>query len=489
MRKDIVLVQPKVGKWDALATRLPESLLAIAAIPDQKGYHVKIIDQRTEEDWERQLLSSLKDKPICVGTSTMTGKQIHYALQVSELVKKHSEAPVVWGGIHPTLLPKQTLENENVDILVMREGELTFIDLVKTLEKGKSLKSVKGIYYKENGKIKKTSPRPFIKDLDSLPLLPYHLLDLKKYSTFDLRDKHALTFLTSRGCPFRCGFCHNAVTNKRIWRGFSAEETVRRLKYMVDEFGIRDFFIEDDNFCGNMKRFREIIDLLVKEDMDIFWGSLGVRADAIASMDRKLLKKMVKSGCRNLDVGAESGSQRILDLCQKDTTVEEIKAVNRKIAEYPIIMKYTFIVGFPTETDGEIKQSIDLALELVKDNKKVYTPFFIYTPYPGTKMYKFAIDHGLVPPKSLEKWSDFDFENWFWKYPSWLDKRRIKMLSNLYHTSMLYNKNIKYKITSRYLRWLFDLYRPFAKIRFENNFYHFQIERRLEDLVFRLFSQ
>src|SRR3989338_9458759 len=112
--KEILLVQPKAGKWESLGIRSPDGLLSLAALPQKKGYPIKILDLRLEKDWKGILKEYLKQDPLLVATSCMTGIQIRYALEVSEFVKKHNKnIPVIWGGVHPTFMPQQTLENEN----------------------------------------------------------------------------------------------------------------------------------------------------------------------------------------------------------------------------------------------------------------------------------------------------------------------------------------------------------------------------------------
>lgn len=479
---DIVLVQPKVGTWDVVAKRLPQALLSIAALPDEAGYNVKIIDQRTDKNWKKTLLKSLKSGLICVGITSMTGTQLHYALNISKLVKENSDAPVVWGGVHTSLLPAQTLKKENIDVVVQGEGEVTFYELVQALEKEKSLKDVKGIWYKEDGKIERNPEREFI-DLNEIPDLPYHLVNIKDYSTFDLSGtgKQALTIITSRGCPFRCTFCFNTVVNKRKWRALSVENTLKRIKRLIDEFGVNTFYIEDDNLCGDLKRFRGIINGIVEEDLDILWGAGGIRADSIAKMDRDFLKLVEKSGCRNLDIGAESGSPRMLKLMLKDITVPTIIDVNKKLSTFPFTIKYTFIVGAPTETESELLSTVRLALKLSKDNKHAYPLFPIFTPYPGTAMFNLAVENGLKPPTSIEEWAEFNHEDWFLKYPSWLSENRIKLIANLNFISFFANKNIRYKIVNKPIKLLFDLYHPIAKFRFKHGFYHFFIEKFIAD--------
>ena len=485
--KEIILVQPKAGDNEFVGIRQPDSLLAIAGLPVQQGYKVEIIDQRTDKNWKQHLKQRL-NSALCVGTTAMTGPQIKYALEISKFVKENSNTPVIWGGVHASLLPEQTLKNRYIDIVVKGEGDYTFFDIIKALEKNKNeLKKVKGIYYKSNGKIKKTPEREFIKDLDKLPRLPYELINLKNYFGFDIDGRKSITMSTSRGCPSRCSFCYNVVYNKNTWRGMSAKKTIAMIKNVVERFGVRGIYFQDDNFCVDLKRFEKIVDGIIKERIDIIWGLMGVRIDSVKAMTPIFLKKLLKAGCTSMEIGVESGSQRILNLMAKGIKIQDVLTVNKKLAKHFSKVKYTYIMGIPTETESELLASVKLALRLEKDNPRAYNLFNVYCVYPGTRLYNFTIKHGFKEPRNLEKWATVNYEHIYSRYP-WLDKKRISMLKNFRLTSYLRNKNVDYKMGKNYAKVLATLYRPIAKFRFRHNFHHFFIEKKIYELLYRLSS-
>jgi len=476
MRKKIVLVQSKAGSFEMLGTRLPTALLSIAAIPYQKGYDVQIIDQRTDRNWRQRLQQALEENPICVGVTCMTGKQIFHALEASKLVKRYSAIPVIWGGVHATLLPEQTLANPYIDIVAIREGELTFIEIVEALERGQSLKGIKGIYYKKDGKVIKNPERDFIKNLDSLPELPWELIDIDNYASLHIKEGRSLDFVSSRGCPFRCSFCYNAYFNKAKWRPFSAKETVKRLKNLVRTYNIKTVYFQDDNFCSDINRLKEILHGILEEKLDIKWGTLGLRVDTSTRMDDKTLRLMQKSGCVNVDIGGETGAERLIKLIDKRISIKDMLAVNRRLAGYPFIIKYTFMIGFPTETKEETFSTIKLALKLTEENRNAYTPFSVYTPYPRTPMYDFAVSKGFAPPQNLQDWQKFNMDDWYFNFKSWMSPMKIRELRSVAFTSLFSNKNIKYKINKVSTRFLFNMYHPIAKFRFKNYFHYFPID-------------
>ncbi|MBS3051606.1 MAG: B12-binding domain-containing radical SAM protein [Candidatus Aenigmarchaeota archaeon] len=398
-----------------------------------------IIDQRVESDWKEKLEKQLKLNPIVVGTTGMTGPQLKYSLELSRLVKDfNKDIPVMWGGMHPTMQPHQTLGDTLIDIITIGEGELTFAELVHTLERKGNLRNVKGIGFRENGHVVINESRPNLKNLDELPDLPYHLVDMKKYYAVDFRSRQSIILTTSRGCPFRCTFCIDPAVHKNTWRCYSAERVLEKIRFIIDTYGIRDFFFQDDNFGTDPNRVKTILRGIVNEFDDFAWGTLGIRADAICRMDEEYQQLLVKSGCKNIDVGIESGSPRMIKLMKKDEEVEDFVKANRILAK-------------------------------------------LFCPYLGTEAWDLSIQGGFKQPTSLNEWANFDFDGWTKNSPTWLDKKRLKIIDNINFTSYFMNKNVKYKISTRRGKVLFDIYNPIAKFRFKHNFYHFPIERKIRD--------
>ncbi len=477
MGYDVVLFQPRAGSWEKLGIRIPDSLLSIVGSLSKKGYSIKIIDTRIDFNWKKTFLSILKQESLlAVGITSMTGVQIRYALEISKFVKDNSQIPIIWGGVHASLLPKQTIENKNIDVVILGEGDYSFTEVVENLQKKDSLNKVKGIFFKEKNKIIKTEQRELIKNLDLLPDLPYELIDFKDYYSMNLGTGRSISLSTSRGCPFNCTFCYNKAFYGNSWRAMSADKVVKLIKYFVEKHGIRNFYFHDDNFSVDLKRVENIAKGIIKEKLNITYGLLGTRIGTLKKMSDKLLALLVKSGCLNIDIGIESGSARILSLIKKNLTISDVLLVNKKLAKHNIISKYTFIIGFPTETKKELSQSVKLAKKLMSENKNCYTPFFILTAYPGTEMFDLAIKHGYKAPNKLEDWSECNFKDVYKLYP-WLSKKTIRKLINIQFFSNLASRNIKYKINNKLLRLLFELYHPIAKFRFHNNFYFLPLDR------------
>ncbi|MBM3155799.1 MAG: B12-binding domain-containing radical SAM protein [Chloroflexi bacterium] len=481
---DVVLIQPRLrfNRTPSRRASMPLGLMSVATPLDVAGYKVRIIDQRTEADWEKALLSELKAKPICVGVTAMTGPQIRWALKASEIVKRNSDVPVVWGGVHASLLPQQTLKNPYVDIVVQGEGEETFFELVSALGHKQAQDKVKGIWYKDGSEIKQTEPRPLI-DLNKQAPLSYHLIDLKSHMMSMLGIDTA-PFETSRGCPYNCAFCYNTAFGARRWRGLSAEETVSRIKRLVNDYGIRAVAFSDDNFFTDPNRAYQIFEGMIKQNLGIAWGKGDIRLDLLSKIDDDFLSLIERSGCLSLVIGIESGSQRIADVLRKDIDVSEIVPVNRRLAKYKMRPRYLFLVGTPGESETDLAKTTNLMLRLIEDNPKATVGVQIINPYPGTELFDLCLGNGLKAPQNLEEWANFTWANRRLDYP-WLSPDRKKLLRMVSLCSYFLAKDNPYLFAevSPFISLITKLYRPVAKKRTSGLHYRFFPEVKVAELL------
>jgi len=466
----VLLVHPNVGLYLLKYSGrhfVPSGILLVGTALHHAGYQVKIIDQGIDKNWKLQIAKALKEEVVCLGISCKTGTQIFNGLEIAKFVRTHSTIPIVWGGVHPTLLPEQTLENEFVDIVVRKEGEETMLELTTALEKNRSLVDIQGISYKENGKIVHNPDREFI-DLNKQPLPHWELLNLHHY-TGEQKGNKFVNIATSRGCPFNCGYCYVNVFHKRKWRTLSVNNALERMTVLINKHGINRFQFDDEEFFIDIERGRELLKQFKK--LNISWEA-SLRIDSILRMDDAFLELMKQSGCLNLDVGVESGSNRMLKLMNKKITREETIEANRKLAKSNLSPKFLFMVGLPTETLEDIRESVSLALQLKRENNKVRVSFAIFTPYPGSELHDLAISHGFVPPDCLEKWATFrhTVDN-----AVWLSKDIRRIANMLTFTAPFLNDPVD-TYPPLHIKLLGRLYRVIARQRIKHFFFHFPLE-------------
>jgi len=481
MNKLVILVYPNIIKgWQARPrVAMPMSLLCLATPLMHAGYDVKIIDQRVEPRWESILRQELQEDPLCVGVSSMTGPQLRHALDISKMVKEYGSTPVIWGGTHASLLPAQTLMNENIDIVVQGEGEETFPKLVGALEGKQPLSTVKGIWYKENGHVKNTEEQPFV-DLNQQPPLPYHLVDLRKYNRMLFGIGH-LDFFTSRGCPHQCTFCYNVNFNKKKWRPMDPDLVIQSIKDFIQRYHVKGLHFNDSNFFFDLARGRRILEGIRKEGLNVSISNINIDFLTLLKMEEKDFTLLQRAGCRRLPIAVESGSKKIQQLLKKPVDVEHLLDLNRDLKKFEMALHYAFMMGFPTETEEDLAESVSLALRLLDENPKADISFNIFTPFPGTELFDMTAKHGLHPPECIEDWFPFHYRNLVQGGP-WLSEKMRHLVEVLDFCIFLMGKRPflqPYEETDPIVSLLSKVYAPFAKIRVKHFWDRFPIEMKM----------
>ena len=437
MARPVILINPLSSRGVGDRS-LPMGLLAASTLVADH-YRVELIDQRIEQrQWKARFASLLEEDPICVGVTAMTGRQILAGLDVSRMVKRSARCPVVWGGIHASLLPEQTLENEWIDYVVEGEGEVSFHALVKALDKGRDPSGILGLWHKPAGRPESAGPREFVA-IGDLPLTPYRLLKLEDY-IFEGEFGRTLTFFTSRGCPQRCAFCYNRRFNRSRWRVASVERIGAEIRTLAARHRLSHVQFWDDNFFVHLGRAKGVAETIRTWKPLRSWSVLGAHVRDLARMDDATLRLFAGSGLKEVVVGIESGSQRIVDRIRKNFRVEELFEVNRRLGTLGIRPTYSFMSGFPGEDDEDLKETIRVMMRLERESPDVIIgnikPFVCY---PGTELYETALDRGFRPPEKLEDWSEYFPSNYLNLAMPWVSRERQKRLSALYFYTVLMN--------------------------------------------------
>jgi len=238
---------------------VPLAVLTVAAPLSQQGYSVKIIDQRLDANWEKNLLDSIDEDTLCVGVTSMTGRQLLYALMASEAVKRNTSVPVVWAAYTPACCRCRPSRMRTLDYVVQGEGEETFLELVRRLEDRQGPFDIDGLWYKANGDIRAKPPKR-ISGSQQAAQDPLRPADVRHY---DLDD--TVPIFTSRGCAHRCGFCYNLQYCNRRWRAMTAERVIEDLKFYVSTYSPNKIVFRDDNFFQDLKRSRRICEGILAE--------------------------------------------------------------------------------------------------------------------------------------------------------------------------------------------------------------------------------
>ncbi|MBK7978398.1 MAG: B12-binding domain-containing radical SAM protein [Deltaproteobacteria bacterium] len=479
-RPEVVLVNPHGWRFIGDGT-VPSGLLAVAA-PLTERYRVTLIDQRVEKHWRRRLDEALTRAPLAVGVTTMTGKQIRDALTVARLVRERGKTPIVAGGVHPSLLPAQTLEHPDLDFVVQGEGEETFLELCEALAEGRGVAGVRGLWHKLDGRPATAGARPPLPAAD-LPRLPYQLLDLDRYVR-TIRFGRTLSVFSSRGCPFRCSFCYNvAFFGAARWKPLDPDRVADETAELVQRLALDHVQFLDDNFFVSRDRVAAIAEALHARLPRLQWSVLGAHVQNLRRWDVASLVRLRACGLREVLVGAESGAQRVLDAIRKDYRVEDLFAVNRRLAEADIEPTYSFMSGIPDETDEELRATIRAMLRLEVEHPGATVgnikPFL---PYPGTELYDVASARGFVPPSNLAEWGDFASYNYGGVKVGWLSSAERYRLLWLYYGTVLLSPDYLF-LRSVLFRWVARLVAPLMRRRVERFDFRWSVVPRLMRFV------
>jgi len=400
-------LEERYGKLKFVGTMYPSmGLAAIAAIAERAGYPVKIIDcealNYSYEDLEKEIKLL---RPDVIGIQTFCNT-INRALEIGKIVKEkiNPEIKIILGGVQATLFPEEYIKNKHVDFIVIGEGEIVFENLLNALEnKQTDFSNILGLVWKKNNEPIINPQEKLIENLDILPFPARHFFDLTKYfPSAQLRGKKTFHIITSRGCPFNCGFCSCHKTFGRSYRFMSADRVISEIKYLIKNYNIDGLHFYDDTLTVNKTRIIELCNKMIKEKINLPWACF-TRVDCV---DEEILEKMAEAGCYQIFYGVEAGNQRMLNVMNKGITIEQIKRAFEWTKKYKIEALASFIIGAPTETLDDTKQSLEFAKEIKAD----FAHWEIYTPHPGTNLYKIAVENGTLLTTDLNKYSPWSDE-------------------------------------------------------------------------------
>ena len=379
------------------------SYLASYLMREQPEVNVGILDAQVQSlNYYQALVKISECKWDVIGIGYWT-VQAQFARNLTRGIKNVCpDAVIVHGGVHPTIFPDEAAEV--ADYVVMNEGETTFTELIDALRNGKSADGIHGLAYKRDGEVVRTEPRPFIKDLDSIPFPAWELLQLDKYKMpLHVVGGERMPIVGSRGCPYECAFCCSPLIWKKKVRWRSPRCVVDEMKALNKQYGFCYFHFWDDNLTLNTKYITELCNILIEENLGFRWIGLD-RAEHL-NRHPEILKLMNESGCVGIEVGVESANPDTLLHIHKNQAIDEnyIALKNQKDAGlHPLYTCMAFnpgesIVGYYLQ-----KQFLDEA-QSGHDWYEHFHPFSfpLYigqfsTPYPGTELCQEASKLGVV---------------------------------------------------------------------------------------------
>ncbi len=383
----------------------PLGLLYMAAVLEQHGIEVGVIDGVGEELKHEELEDRIAEfGPDVVGIACMMTETYSDSAEMVRIARRAApKAKIILGGHNASFVAEKIIENlPEADYVVVGEGEYTFLELVRSMSNKSSIRRVKGVMYRNNGRATFTGVREPVQNLDELPFPAKRLLQQNArygyflYGGYRIALKNLSGIITSRGCPFGCTFCSCTAFSGRKVRARSPENVVKEMEYLVNERGVKQIFIVDDNFTVFPKRVMEICRLIKEKNINVNWFCEG-RVDTASE---EMYKAMANAGCWLIFLGLESGSQRILDYYEKKTTVEKGWQAVALAQKAGIDVIGSFIVGAPIETEEDYQKTLDFIKRADMDVISINSLKVL----PGTELWRRFEESGAIKPSDWNKY-------------------------------------------------------------------------------------
>ena len=383
----------------------PMGIMYLSAYLKREGGHeTGIIDTRLKLLKPDEVVRRAREfGPDVIGLSSLLLEAVSFHDNAAALRAALPDVPLVAGGPYASSCPERMLQDENILCAAVGEGENTTLELVDTLLNGGDISQVAGLAVRENGAVRRTEPREFIQDVDALPFPDWDALDLPAYRHVhrfsNLGPGRFMPLFTSRSCPWNCIYCHNIFGKK--FRARSPENVLSEIRTLIHDHGIRDFEFIDDCFNLDRDRAEAICDLIIDsgEKLRLSFPN-GVRSDRL---DRDLLKKLRRAGTVYMSLAIESGSGRMQKLMRKNLDLEKARQAITDAAGQGIFCNGFFMLGFPTETEQELRSTVDFAVK----SRLHSASFFIVKPMPGTRLYEMVFPDAL--PGQIPDFDDYSY--------------------------------------------------------------------------------
>lgn len=397
----------------------PFWVAVIASYLRNKGFGVAIIDSNAENITPEETADRVRDIDPILAAVIVYGSQPSASTQnmtvagkICRAIKERTNSFVAIGGLHPSALPKRTLEEEKVDFVIEGEGPFTLERLIPVLRAGsRDFSIVPGLWYRDDNHIEHTERAPLISDLDEVLLIgAWDMFPMQKYRAHnwhcfdDIENRMPYgAIYTSLGCPYSCIFCCiNAPFGKPGIRYRSPKLVVEEIGLLVEKYGIKNIKIVDELFVLNEKHYMTILKMLSERGYDLnFWAY--ARVDTVKPENLSLMKK---GGINWLALGIESANPNVRDGASKKMRVKDIKKVVREIQGAGIRVIGNYIFGLPDDTISTMRETLDMAIDLNCE----FANFYCAMAYPGSKLYEIAISEGWELPKEWHGFSQHSYE-------------------------------------------------------------------------------
>jgi len=402
----IMLIRPG-ARFSRMVFSQPLGLLYLVSVlrRDFPGeFEIELVEQALDDLNLDQMRARIQRfDPDLIGFSCLSveADEMQRVASVAKALKP--ECITVLGGPHATVFFDYALNDPNLDLVVLNEGEITFPELLRALREDRPLDEVAGIAFMREGRLVQTPPRDYVPELDSIPLPAWDLINFNRYAVQMSMNAYShspptAVFCTSRACPYQCIYCHNIFGKKVRYR--SVENVMAEIELLTKTYGVRELHIVDDIFNLDLERAKRICDEIVARGIQVKIAfPNGLRGDR---MDRELIRKLKQAGCYAITYAVETASPRLQKLIKKNLNLDKVRQAIAWTYEEGMIPQAFLMLGFPGETLEEMKMTVDYTV----NSKLLRAIFFTVVIYPRTGLYELARQE--YPHFDFSRWNMFD---------------------------------------------------------------------------------
>ena len=357
----------------------------LSAFLKEHGVNVVVYDERI--DGPENLRDFINRERFDLIGVTAFSYSLRNVYSVLNRIKEITDIPIVVGGPHVSVSKGDILEKTCAGFAVKHEGEHTTLELLNALTTpGSDFGAIDGLIWRRGSEVVENRNREMIEDLDDLPYPDYESFGIERYPCFESKT---VPLITQRGCPYQCNFCSVPVSMGQLFRYRSPDGVIAEIQYWYDK-GYRHLSINDDVFNIRRDRVIDICKLIKDRGLKITWELYnGIRVNVA---DEELLRAMKEAGCVLISYGCESGNPRILKVIKKGLTLEQVSRAVELTHKVGIRCSVNFIIGHPTETYEEAKESLSFAKSL----PATFVNFYSDTPYPGTSLFEWVTKNATI---------------------------------------------------------------------------------------------
>lgn len=426
----VLFINPSYG-FSTRTISNPMGLISLASYLNSKGHTAIIYDRNCDKGKLSQVVGSFE--PDVVGVSVLSLLSLKDAQKITSFLKEAGQL-VVWGGQIPTFYTGVCAKCSRADYLILGEGELTWLELLEKLELQKPPDGIAGLAYWRNGELTVTDEREFV-NLDTLPAIDWSVVNPQNYFQSYITADRMLMLPASKGCPCNCAFCGNQLYHRRTLRKGNIKTTVDEIEILVNKYNTDGIYFTDELWYPDKRDVHEFCELISSRKINVKWG-LQAR---IGQFDSATLREMRAAGCSWIFYGVESGSRDMLEKIHKQIKYDDIEPSIRITNEAGIITMTSFIVGFPDETEQEVKDTIALA----KSCGSNIISFNLYFLTPGSDLYiKLISENRLHEPQDFSQiYNNFSTKRRSYKNFSNISTRDLKVIQSYFHWSYFTGKS------------------------------------------------